>query len=408
MAVVIGNKNVNFDYKFVSVGDLAVTTETNKNTGRSRVSKVKVQDEDLQPTDRFWTSLYARYGFNSAFFKYFDHAEVFTRISEREKNDRMRVCVERADDGTNRLLAVSAPTKAFVDYDAIYDLVNRYGGENVSYHDGIVESVHTPRNGANAITVGADDFKHRFVLSTPIDGYGDPNVYLSMLRLLCSNGLVGYGKAFRSQVSLGKGADDSRPSIVRVLEGFGNEEGFAALRQRIESAQKSWASVHETQGLYKLLLKLVVGNTVDNDSQNRLSPGLRKWYEKSNAMVYGTLRGADETWQMPITRAFEGMTGSPTLLYGLANPDSLSVKRQRTLPVNCTVYDAINFATEVATHHADPSANRRLQAWVGELISGEFDMEGTRDKFTEFKDFHLTAKLGAGVTGYDAPTAILN
>ena len=112
-----------------------------------------------------------------------------------------------------------------------------------------------------------------------------------------------------------------------------------------------------------------------------------------------SIRGADETWQMPITRSFEGMTGSPTLLYGLANPDALSTKRQRTLPVNCTVYDALNFATEVATHHADPSAARQLQAWVGETISGEYDMEGTRDKFTEFKDFHLTAKLGAGVTG---------
>jgi hypothetical protein len=220
--------------------------------------------------------------------------------------------------------------------------------------------------------------------------------------------MVGYGKAFRSQVALGKGSDDTRPSIVRVLEGFGNEEGFAALRQRIESSQKSWASVHETQTLYKLLLKLIVGQTVDNDSNNRLTGNLRQWYDKSSVLSYGTIRDADETWKMPITRAFEGMTGSPTLLYGLANPDSLSVKRQRTLPVNCTVYDAINFATEVATHHADPSAGRRLNAWVGELISGEYDMEGTRDKFSEFKDFHLTAKIGAGVTGYDAPSSLFN
>ena len=253
---------------------------------------------------------------------------------------------------------------------------SRYGGENVTYHNGIVESVHTPRIGANAIQIGSDDFKQKFIMSTPIDGYGDPNVYLSLLRLICTNGMVGYNKTFRSQVALGKGADDVRPSIIRVLEGFGNEEGFAAMRQRIEAAQKSWASVHETQSLYKLLLRMVAATTVDNDSQNRLSPGLRKWYEKSSALAYGSIRGADETWQMPITRSFEGMTGSPTLLYGLANPDALSTKRQRTLPVNCTVYDALNFATEVATHHADPSAARQLQAWVGETISGEYDKIG--------------------------------
>lgn len=395
---VVASDKIDFDYEYAPVGDLRVITETSKLNGKKKVTKVIVKDEELVPTDRFWTSLYARYGFNSAFFKYFDHDEVFNRIADREKNDNMRLCIERGSN-SNKLLAVSNPNKPLVDYGAIYELINRYGGENVTYHNGIVESVHTPRTGANALTIGADDFKQRFVLSTPIDGYGDPNVYLSLLRLLCTNGMVGYGRTFRSQVALGKGSDDVRPSIIRVLEGFGNEEGFAAMRQRIESAQKSWASVHETQTLYKLLLGCIANQTVDNDSQNRLSSGLRKWYEKSNAFNYGSTRGADETWLMPMTRAFEGMTGSPTLLYGLANPDALSSKRQRTLPVNCTVYDAINFATEVATHHADPVAGRKLQAWVGETISGEYDMEGTIDKFSDFKDFHLTAKIGAGVTG---------
>ena len=70
MAVeVLGNKSVDFDYKYVSVGDLAVTTEVNKISGRTKVNSVIVDDEPISPTDRFWTSLYARYGFNSAFFK---------------------------------------------------------------------------------------------------------------------------------------------------------------------------------------------------------------------------------------------------------------------------------------------------------------------------------------------------
>ncbi len=40
------------------------------------------------------------------------------------------------------------------------------------------------------------------------------------------------------------------------LDGFGNDEGFSALRQRFESAAKSWASVYEAQSLHKQLIKL--------------------------------------------------------------------------------------------------------------------------------------------------------
>jgi hypothetical protein len=89
------------------------------------------------------------------------------------------------------------------------------------------------------------------------------------------------------------------------------------------------------------------------------------------------------------------MTGDVSQLYGLANPDSLSAKRQKTLPVRCTVYDAMNFATEVATHYAKPEGARQLNAWVGGLISEEYDMENTKDSFTEFADFHLRSTLAA-------------
>jgi hypothetical protein len=395
---VVANDNISFEYAYVPVGDLKVETTVDKMNGKTKISGLNINGETLRPTERFWTSLYARYGFNSSFFKYFDHAEVFERIAEKEKNDRMRICIERGDS-SNKVLAVSNPNRPLVNFNEIYELVAKYAGVSVNYHNGVLESTHTPRNGGNMISLGSDDFKQKFVLSCPIDGYGEPNVYLSLLRLVCQNGMVGYGKTFRSSVGLGKGADDVRPSLVRVLDGFGNEEGFAAMRQRIEASQKSWASVGESQSLYKMLLKCVANNTIDNDSQNKLSPGLRKWYDKSNSLGFADVRTADETWAMPITRSFEGMTGSPTLLYGLANTDSLSAKRQRTLPVNCTVYDLVNFATEVATHHSDPSAARKLQGWVGETISNEYDMENTRDKFTEFKDFHLGSKVSAGVTG---------
>jgi hypothetical protein len=61
-------------------------------------------------------------------------------------------------------------------------------------------------------------------------------------------------------------------------------------------------------------------------------------------------------------------------LHQMANLDALSAKRQRTLPAACRVYDLLNFASEVATLHATEMGNRLVQAFIGDLISGEYDL----------------------------------
>ena len=84
--------------------------------------------------------------------------------------------------------------------------------------------------------MSGDSFQNKFIIETPIDGYGRPSVYLSMLRLICSNGMVGYSPTFRSELATGKGENGVSFVLERVLEGFNNEDGYAALRQRFESA----------------------------------------------------------------------------------------------------------------------------------------------------------------------------
>ena len=90
--------NKRFDYAFAAVGDLEVRTTTEPKSGRRTASEVLVNDEPIKSTERFWTSLYARYGFNKSFFKYFDYSEVFQRISDVESQDRIRLCIERDTD----------------------------------------------------------------------------------------------------------------------------------------------------------------------------------------------------------------------------------------------------------------------------------------------------------------------
>ena len=48
------------------------------------------------------------------------------------------------------------------------------------------------------------------------------------------------------------------------------------------------------------------------------------------------------------------------------------------LPMDCSVYDLITFATEVTTHHQDKLlSGRQIHAWVGQTLSTEYDLEGS-------------------------------
>lgn len=395
-----------FDYETAEIQDLQVETKFDEKSGKSKVQAVLLEGEPLAPSDRFWNSLYARFGFNSAFFKYFDHQEVFGRIAEKEASTRLRLCVERTDGDKprNRLLAVSNPTKPVVHHDELMEMLEGSNHEGISYSDGIIESKHRPRIGGTTFDIAGDAFQNRFQMYTPIDGYGKPNVYLALLRQICTNGMVGFAKAFRSEVSLGKGDDNVAFALTRVLDQFNNDEGYAAIRQRMEAATTSWASVHEATNLYKLLIKLhnqtedggqLSIRRIGNDGASSDTPVIRKALRQGS----GDSPLGEETLNSGIITAYHGLTGDTTKLYGLANLDALSIKRQRTLPVKCSVYDMVNFATEVATHHALPNAARRLNAWVGSMISGEYDMEGTMSQYGDFADFHMGGKLAAGLTG---------
>jgi len=342
-----------FKYGVAPVRDIRVFSDRDERTGKTTVRAIEVGGEAMTPTGRFWRSFFSRFGISDNVFKYFDHEEVFQRVSERVGEQPVRYCVERDPTGRLKLLAVSNPDRPFAHPAELKEVIRTSGGQDVKYHEGIVVSTHAPPSGERSIQIGGDEFNRRFVLETPVDGYGNPRIYLSMLRLVCLNGMIGYAPAFRSEIRTGNAVIYS---IARALETYDNGEGYAALQQRFQSAQSSWASLNEVQGLYKLLVRQQSRGHLDSDVLDKL-------YR---------------------------VAGNPCELYGLANLESLSVKRQRVLPARCRVYDMLNFASELATHHAQPVAARALQAYVGTTVSDEYDMEGTAEKMTDFNDFFAT------------------
>ncbi len=360
-----------FEYGATKLGQVRVVSESNQKDRHSRVSSVLVNGEKLKPTPRFWNSLYQRYGFGKSLFRYFKHEEVFQRISAVAPNDRMRYCIERSPRGAGKLLAVTNPRRPLIKHDHLMEVLGRYDTSDIEYCDGVVQSHHVPRSGHHKLQIAGDNFSNRFVLRTPIDGYGLPNIHLAMLRLICANGMIGMSKAFRSELVLGKGQDTVTFSLRRALDGFDSDEGYSALHQRFESASRSWASVAETSALYRLIAKLIGEKEIGNDGAALADSNTRP------------------TGGSSILQWFHQMTGDVSQLYGLANVDGLSTKRQRTLPVECKVYDLLNFATEVATHHANPRGAVRLHAWFGEFVSNEFDLEGTADHYSDFASFFV-------------------
>lgn len=250
----------------------------------------------------------------------------------------------------------------------------------ISYHEGIMRSIHKVRNGSD-FQIGGDEFCNRFVLDVPLDGYGKPAAYLVMLRVICSNLAIGYSSVFRSEISLGKGEDKFDYALSRAIEGYNNEEGFAALRQRFEMAQRSWCSVNEVNKAYKALIRLHAKGEVT---------GVAKRFMGAEADKKDQFEGVMVAEGSPIIQSFHKLVGDLHRSYGLANLDALSNKRQATLPSGAKMYDMINFLSETATHRATPAGQRVLQAHIGDLVSAEYDLEGTVDRYGDWREFLIS------------------
>jgi hypothetical protein len=371
------------EYAIAPIREIKIVDRTPK----GKVTMIEIEGRKMQPTGRFWTSLcstFSTHGLSTKIFKLFQHDEVLKRLTDKlggDKNASVRYAYENYDPTPGRLLAVTLPTKAIVPIDRIGDTLGRYNALSVEYGDGIMRSTHTPNHMAD-FKIGPDVMTHQYCMETPIDGFGSPLIYLSLLRQVCSNGMVGYARAFRSEISIGRGnnADaDVMFSVERALDSFSNEEGYQALRQRYESATQSWASIMECNRILKVFTAMAQKNMfIDTPAPNaKIINSLAK---KRTAVIGGD--GAAELEGNPtaikILRAYSQLTGDLCSIYGLTHLDALSRKKMQQLPARCSMYELMNLTTEVATHFCDARNGRLLHAEMGNMVSCEYDLEGTK------------------------------
>jgi hypothetical protein len=364
------------DYTIQSIKDLKVNSQKNKN-GKMEVTSIEVEGKYCEPSQRFWDSICSRFGFGPSIFRYFTHAEVFERINNTVPNDRIRLTVqltpseaENADTFKPILLGTSSPDKNILDHTTLIDVMNKIDTRTIEFRGGVIVSRHPPRTDTS-FDIGGEEHQTRLTLEAPIDGYGKPSVYLSLLRMVCKNGLIAYSKAFHSGINIGDVQIGA--TLLRILESYSNEDGFVALRNRIESSQKSWTSVNEIVRLAQLIWRLEI-----SDFKPSVIIGS---YEMSIDKVE-----KNEVRNDVLADLYD-LSGDIKEIYGVAQLDSISKKRMRTLPTKATVYKTMNLATEIATHWLRPNAARKFHGYVGELVSQEFDLEGSCEEFPTFNDF---------------------
>ncbi len=368
-----------FEYSILRIKDLEVVSTVSPE-GAIVVDHIKIGDKVLNPSRRFWDSLCARFGFGPSIFKYFSHAEVFQRISEKSSKDMVRLAAqltpygfESKEDWKPKLLALSSPEGKAVLTNV--DMIQVFGELpllSMTYHDGIVTSTHPCRN-VMSWDIEGSTFTSQLMMETPLDGYGKPTVWLSVAKELGGEDGVtftAYSKKFRSGIILG---DKSAAfTLKRAVESFSNEDGFVALKQRMEAATNSWSSVSECVRLTRILYSLKNSDFNPNFALTVVPNGVDS--------LEGTLRNR-------LISALHEITGDIRTLYGVAQLDSISEKKMKLLPTKCRMFTLMDFATEIATRQVLPEAARRLRSYFGELISNEYDLESSGEKFGSFQDF---------------------
>lgn len=349
------------EYVTHSIKSIEATSNVNEKTGKRSIVGLSVEGRKVDASDRFWNSIFSRYGFGKNIFNYYSPEEVFERISEKRADDRVRFCFYN-NKGMVRpqVLAVSNPTKPVMHHDQAFELLGRYepvGG--VKYAKGVLRADYTPR-GEAPFEVGGDKFQARFSTMVPIDGYGTSEVSLGCLRLVCTNGVVAFGSVFSNKIPGGSDADGGFARITQTIEGYGNDEGFDALRRRLGSASESYASVAECGVISKAVMQALGATSSDKEQVREL-----------------------------LSR-FDRVAGNPIEMYGLVSQTSVGKKRLATLPSRASVYDLINFGTEVATHHVTSEERARgIYGVIGSMLGGEYDLEGSARNGRDFIDLYI-------------------
>jgi len=330
---------------------------------------IKVNGRTINTTQRFWDSMCSRFGLSLSSFNIFNPNDVIQKIAENNNPDITLVTQLTAfnnEEGFEPcLLAVSGTERPSIDIDHLTDIMKNLGVLMVEYHKGVFSLRFAPRS-ALEFDVAGDKLVSRFVAEVPIDGYGKPNIWIGFMDKEDKILYLGMNKQYQSGINFGKDGNP-KETLRRIIESFSNEDGYMALKERIEMANNSWASVGEIVAFIKLIWSFSLAD-------------FSKKYIKS-------FRQTDENEQkLMIVRQLEECTGDLRAIYGVTDLDGLSDRKQRSLPTKMDAYWFLKFMCKKTALFVPP-AKRKLQQMAGSFLTREYDLEDSKKQFPDFADF---------------------
>ena len=334
-----------FSTERVSIADL-VPVECDQATGRF---KIQFEDRTYNTTARFITSFARKLKFSNNIFNYFTAEEVFDRVQQRNPDVAFKVTFDRQDgeilgvvDENKKLLPAEIACNVFASDPRV---------QKIQYSKGVWEAEFL-LDGSFSIR-NDSEYARKIWVHYPVDGVSMPCVYLSVLRQVCSNGMVAMVPGFRTDIEIN---DESGTHLSRLLRSYNNENGFMALESRLQTAQDTLASVNELLKFENLLTTQISDQASASQLQTRL----------------------------------EEMAGDPCARYETTSLTNIAMKKRSLLPVACSVNDLFNFCSELTTHHENIiSRVDAFNAALGGMLAQEFDLEEMYHNRQPAKAFHL-------------------
>ena len=334
-----------FTTERISIADL-VPVECDSATGRF---KIQYEDRTYNTTARFITSFARKLKFSNNIFNYFSAEEVFDRVQQRNPDVAFKVTFDRQDgeilgvvDENKKLLPAEIACNVFASDPRVRKIQYSKGVWEAEF---LLDETFAIRNDS--------EYARKIWVHYPVDGVSMPCVYLSVLRQVCSNGMVAMVPGFRTDIEIN---DESGTHLSRLLRSYNNENGFMALESRLQTAQDTLASVNELLKFENLLAAQISDQSSVSQLQTRL----------------------------------EEMAGDPCARYETTSLNNIAMKKRSLLPVDCSVNDLFNFCSELTTHHENIiSRVDAFNAVLGGMLAQEFDLEEMYHNRQPAKAFHL-------------------
>ena len=315
----------------------------------TKIKGLVIGQTSYKLSDRFLKTLAAELGIPYGVFGFFTPLEVMTRAAEKEPLLPLRVTVDTARGqalGLTQDKGLPMPVK-FI--------------ENVLHEDRRLQEVEYC-NGELSALLDLDDpwevpndgtYRVRVRCRVPVDGVGMPDMSLATWRQVCSNGAVAETPLFRTKMEI---KDNIGEHFRRLLASFSNPSGVEMLQERMCVAAGTKASVGEV-----LLLEGLIRRSVANTRN-----------------------------QMLLRERLNEIAENPCVRYGVTDLTNIGQKKRPLLPVGCSVADLLNFASELATHHAELlKPESTLQSFAGTLLSKGFDLEDLYPNASRTSAFYL-------------------